>query len=102
MERKHLGNSLLGIIFIAVGIIYLLSNLGFFPEIWKNIITSWKSLIILVGVVSICKRNYVSGSILMLVGLCLLLPELSAVWGFSDSEATVQAICWSVLIIMKC
>ena len=100
MERKHLGNSLLGIIFIAVGVIYLLSNLGFFPEIWKNIIISWKSLIILLGVVGICKRNYVSGSILMLVGLCFLLPELSSVWGFSYSEATLHAISWPVLIIV--
>ena len=42
MERNHSKNFLLGIVFIAVGVVYLLSNLGLFPEAWKNIIISWQ------------------------------------------------------------
>ena len=99
MERNHSKNFLLGIVFIAVGIVYLLSNLGLFPEAWKNIIISWQSLIILWSAIAIYKHHYVSGLVLALIGICFLLPELSSVLEFSYSEATLGAISWPIIII---
>lgn len=99
MERNHSRNFLLGLVFIAVGVVYLFSNLGLFPEAWKNIIVSWQALILLWSAVVIYKHHYVSGLIMALIGIFFLLPELSPILGFSYSQATLQATFWPVIII---
>ncbi len=99
MERSNSRNFPLGIVFIAVGVIYLLTNLGLFPVAWKNIIISWQAIILLWSAVVIYKHHYVSGLIMALIGIFFLLPELSPILGFSYSQATLQATFWPVIVI---
>lgn len=99
MERSNSKNFVLGTVFIAVGVIYLLSNLGLFPEAWKSIIVSWQSLILLWSAIAIYKHHYVSGLVLAIIGIWFLMPELSPILGFSYSEATLHATFWPVIII---
>jgi len=99
MERSNSRNFLLGIVFIAVGVIYLLTNLGLFPEAWKNIIVSWQSIILLWSVVIIYKRHYATGIIMAFIGIWFLLPELSPILGFNCSEAMLHTTFWPVIII---
>ncbi|BCS85135.1 membrane protein [Prevotella herbatica] len=99
MERSNSKKFVLGTVFIAVGVIYLLSNLGLFPEAWKNVIVSWQSLILLWSAIAIYKHHYVSGLILAIIGIWFLMPELSPIMGFNYSEATLHATFWPVIII---
>ena len=83
-----------------IGIVYLLFNLGNLPPEWKDIVMSLQGLLVLLGVIGICKGNYVGGTILAGIGVCSLLPDLSAVMGFFYSAATLHSIMWPAIIIL--
>lgn len=100
MERNGFRSVITGAVIVLIGIVYLLFNLGILPPEWKGIIISWQGLLVLLGVIGICKGNYVGGTILAAVGVCFLLPDLSAVMGFFYSVATLHSIMWPAIIIL--
>lgn len=100
MERNGSRSVITGGVIVLIGVVYLLFNLGILPPEWKNIIISWQGLLILLGLIGICKGNFVGGTILAGVGVCFLLPDLSAVMGFFFSAATLHSIMWPAIIIL--
>jgi len=100
MERNGFRSVVTGGVIVLIGIVYLLFNLGILPPEWKDIVMSWQGLLVLLGVIGICKGNYVGGTILAGIGVCSLLPDLSAVMGFFYSAATLHSIMWPAIIIL--
>src|SRR5574344_437548 len=100
MERNSFRSVTTGGVIVLIGIVYLLFNLGILPPEWKDIVMSWQGLLVLLGVIGICKGNFVGGTILAGIGVCFLLPNLSTVLGFFYSTATLHSIMWPAIIIL--
>ncbi len=67
----------IGIVFIFIGAVLILSNLGFMPEILRHHIFSWQMILIAIGLFSIINnRNKTFGLIMITVGVFFLLPEI--------------------------
>ena len=99
MERNGLRSIVTGTIIVVVGIVYLLFNMGILPVEWKNTVISWQSLLILLGIIGICRRGYVGGILFIIVGAFSLLPNLSVLLGFSYSAVALHSMTWPALII---
>ncbi|MGE5683037.1 MAG: LiaF transmembrane domain-containing protein [Bacillota bacterium] len=68
----HDNRFLVGGIIIIIGILLLISNLGFLDAGLKNIIFSWPSLFILLGIISFLRMNFRSGIIFTSIGALFL------------------------------
>lgn len=100
MKKNGSKGIFVGGLIVVIGIVYLLFNVGVLPYEWKSIVLSWQSLLILLGVIGICRRNYVSGIILAAVGVVFLLPDFSSVLGFNYSAGTLHSMMWPAVIIL--
>ena len=65
-----------GLILILIGIVFLLFNFNLLPVQLKWVIISWPSLLIVIGLFKLFKRQYVSSIILFLVGTFFLIPRI--------------------------
>ena len=73
-KDKRLG---VGIIFIFVGAVLILSNIGIMPPVLKHYIFSWQMLLIVIGIFNlVSQKNNTLGLILITVGVFFLLPEI--------------------------
>ncbi len=66
-----------GLALIVIGILYLLENLNLIPGELGDIIISFPSLVLLVGLVSLYNsKNKLFGSIVTIIGVLLMLPKI--------------------------
>ncbi len=65
-----------GLVLILIGIVFLLFNFNLLPYQLKWVVISWPSLLILIGLFNLFKRQYVSSTILFLVGIFFLIPRI--------------------------
>ncbi len=66
---------------ILLGGVFLLFNLGIIPEMYRPILISWKTLLIVIGLwMLIVKREYTGGVILTAVGTFFLYPTLCSLF----------------------
>lgn len=74
-HRHHgLNGVLIAIIFIAIGFLLIGRNLGFIDYSLTRILISWQMLLIVLGIVTLLKRQYVGGAILLGIGLFFITP----------------------------
>jgi hypothetical protein len=85
---------------IAIGVVYLMFNLDILPQEWRPVVFSWRALLILIGVIGICNRHYISGLITMAAGIIFILPKLSGLLGFYYSASLLGSIVWPSIIIL--
>ncbi len=70
-----------GIVFIFIGAVLILSNLGILPQVLRHHIFSWQMILIAIGLFSVVNnRNKTFGLIMIIVGVFFLLP---GIFGFS-------------------
>lgn len=101
MEKKenfpsHAGLSgiiLTASLFIISGILLLARNLGWITHEVFDIVVSWHSLFIILGIYTMVRRHYLSGGILLLIGAYFMIGGLS--WLPENS----QAIVWPIALI---
>jgi putative Mn2+ efflux pump MntP len=55
MSNKQQGSIIAGLIFITIGILFLLNNLGFYIDIWYYLGRYWPVIFILIGLNQIFK-----------------------------------------------
>ena len=65
-----------GLVLILIGIVFLLFNFNLLPAQLKWVILSWPSLLIVIGVFKLFKKQFVSSVILFLVGIFFLVPKI--------------------------
>ncbi len=77
-KDKRLG---VGIIFIFIGAILILTNLGIMPSNLRHYIFSWQTILIVIGLFGVVNnRNKTFGLIMITMGVFFLLP---GIFGFS-------------------
>lgn len=75
-SRNVLGAIVLGGIFIAVGVLILLRNIGAIDSEIYRILLSWQMLLIVLGIWALCRRNIVAGVVTAGVGAFFMMPKL--------------------------
>lgn len=81
------GKILIALLFILSGILLFARNMGWVTYEVFNIIVSWHSLLIILGIYLIVRRHFISGIAFLLTGVYLLTGELS--WLPENSQAMV-------------
>ena len=86
-SKNTSGKALAGIAILLVGILFLMDNLNVLELPVKNYIFSWKTLLIVIGLVIIASRqNLTGGLFLMGLGITFWLP---AIFGYQFSLGQV-------------
>lgn len=101
MERKSnfssatwfSGKLLIASLFILSGVLLFARNVGWITDELFNIIVSWHSLLIILGIYSMIRRHFIGGIILVLIGVYFLIGGLS--WLPENS----QTIVWPLALI---
>ena len=102
MEEKRLfssnaslsGKILVAVLFILSGVLLLARNMGWMTSELFNVIVSWHSLLILLGIYALIRRHFVGGIVLLLVGTYFLIGGLT--WLPEDS----QKMIWPIALIV--
>ncbi|WP_291529749.1 LiaF transmembrane domain-containing protein [Bacteroides sp. UBA939] len=102
MEKKqesqsHAGLSakvLIAALFIISGILLFARNMAWISYELFDVIVSWHSLLIILGVYTMAHRHYISGIILVLIGAYFLIG------GLSYLPENSQAFVWPVALII--
>lgn len=98
-NRTEKSNGLIvGLIFIVVGVVLLLSNMSIITWQWKRVLISWQMLLIVIGLIQFARKNNIAGVILVLIGGFFILPRLSFVlpeW----IRYNITADLWPLLIV---
>lgn len=81
------GKLLIASIFILSGVLLFARNMGWITYELFDIIVSWHSLLIILGIYSMIRRHFISGAILLLIGIYFLIGGLS--WLPENSQAMV-------------
>lgn len=97
--------SIIGIIFISIGLILMGKNLGYINSYLFNILISWPMLLITLGIWFILNKNYFLGTILSATGTFFLIPRiidsgqewLSTYWPFSLIFTGVLLIVYLII-----
>ena len=88
------GKALIASLFIISGILLFARNVGWITYDLFSIVVSWHSLLIVLGIYTMTRRHYLSGSILTLIGVYFLVGGLS--WLPENSQTFV----WPVALIV--
>lgn len=87
------GKVLTAPLFILTGLLLFARNMGIITEEWFNMLVAWHSLFIITGIYSMIRRHYLSGDILLPIGLYLLGSR------FMPFPSNFQAILWPLVLI---
>jgi predicted membrane protein len=78
-RRNHpTGGIIIGLVMIFAGIILIFSNAGWIPYAVRRILLSWQMLLIVLGIVSLARKQTIQGVILLVIGVVFLLPRIGA------------------------
>lgn len=97
-RRKDRPSFIWPIILITVGVVFLLSNLGFLgDDVWENIWRFWPIIFIAIGIDSLLRRNEIAGPVFMVgLGIVFLLSSLRVIgWGTWD----ILWRLWPILLV---
>jgi predicted membrane protein len=95
MCKPNEGLPIMGILLVGLGLVFLLDRLHIIPNYWRNIIISWPSLLIFIGLINIFKSHArFPGFILILVGSAFLIPNII------DIPFEASQLIWPVVAIV--
>lgn len=70
------GKILIALLFILSGILLFARNMGWITSEVFDLIVSWHSLLILLGIYAMIRRHFIGGIILLLIGVYFLIGVL--------------------------
>ncbi|GAA6257993.1 DUF5668 domain-containing protein [Bacteroides sp. f07] len=85
--RGFSGKILIASLFIISGVLLFARNMGWITNEVFDIIVSWHSLLIIIGIYSMIRRHFIGGIVLLLIGVYFLIGGLS--WLPENSQAMV-------------
>ncbi|MGB3778880.1 MAG: DUF5668 domain-containing protein [Tunicatimonas sp.] len=86
---------IVGLIFLLLGLYFLLNNFDLIPFELPDYITSWQVFLILIGLLLLASRERQGGGIILIVvGLVFLLPEF-----FDVSVGEVVRQFWPLALV---
>lgn len=96
-----LGGAFFGGALIVVGLFMLGFGMGLIPMAWRSIFISWQMLLIVIGLIEMCKVHVVPSLTLIIVGMFFLVPRIMRVfpesWQASENFTTTY---WPMLLIV--
>lgn len=92
--RSFSGKILIASLFIISGMLLFTRNMGWITNEVFDIIMSWHSLLIIIGIYSMIRLHFIAGIILLLIGVYFLIGGLS--WLPENS----QTIVWPFALII--
>lgn len=95
-NNKNAKRAILGIIILVLGILLLMNNFNIFEFPVRHYILSWKTLLIVIGIVMLASGKKNTGGIVLIgLGIIFWLPSIF------EYQFTIKQIFWpSVLIII--
>lgn len=93
-HHRGSGKILVASLFILSGILLLARNMGWITYELFDMVVSWHSLLIVLGIYSMVHRHYIGGTILVLVGAYFLIGGLPCL------PANSQAMLWPLTLIL--
>ncbi|WP_321334437.1 LiaF domain-containing protein [uncultured Bacteroides sp.] len=99
-HRKH--TAFFAALLIISGLVFLGFNLGFMPLPFKTVLFSWPMFVLLIGVASLFRYHFWSGSCWFIVGTFFLIPRVLTVYPDFlplPAEGFVH-MYWPVLLIL--
>lgn len=94
MERRSSDKRLyFGVILIVLGVILILERLNLIPESMADLLISWQTLLIGIGVLSMIGGNRTAGTVLIVIGCTFLVPELITV------PHELRRIYWPLILV---
>ncbi|MDR1582012.1 MAG: cell wall-active antibiotics response protein [Prevotellaceae bacterium] len=94
---------IIGIILILLGSMLIVSNIGLAPQGFNKIIFSWQMLLIVIGTVSMLKRQIFHGLSMICVGIFFIVPKIAKVFPLVFSGIDIDnfvAVYWPALLIV--
>jgi predicted membrane protein len=94
MERRGSDKRLyFGVILIVLGVILILERLNLIPESLADMLISWQMLLVGFGVLSLIGGNRTAGTILIIIGVTFMIPELITV------PHELRRIYWPLILV---
>lgn len=93
IQPNHTGKFLIAVLLISAGILMFARNMGWIHGAIFDSIVSWQSLLIVLGLYFLTRRNYVAGVAVLLTGVYFLLGRLYCL------PANSREMVWPVALI---
>ncbi|MDR2040307.1 MAG: cell wall-active antibiotics response protein [Bacteroidales bacterium] len=91
-----------GIVLVMAGLLFLGINFGYISMHLKSVVFSWPMILIVIGLISLFKKNYTGGIVLLMVGGFFIMPRIinafPSVFRGLDAGNFV-GLYWPVLLI---
>jgi predicted membrane protein len=91
-----------GLLLIFTGLVFMGLNFGLIPMELKSVIFSIPALIILIGIINLFKRNFITGFIFILIGKFFIIPKIIEVYpnAFPGIDANFPHVYWPIFLIL--
>jgi predicted membrane protein len=86
------------LLLIAAGMLLLGFNTGNLPGVWRKFIFSWPMLLLVAGIVNVCRFRFISGTIIAVSGIFFLFSKAAGIYPDYLYEQFLSTF-WPVLII---
>ena len=93
-------NIVFALALVAAGALLLGFNTAYLPPVWKGFFFSWPMLLLAIGIVHVCKFQFLWGIILAAVGKFFLFTKVSAMFPGEVLYEQFASTYWPVLIIV--
>lgn len=88
------GRANLGLLFITVGIVFILNRLDLIPYEISHVIFSWQMLLIAIGSFNLINKKYTPAIILITLGTVFIIPELI------DIDYSIRRLFWPIALVV--
>ena len=103
-ERKMKSLSartVLGILLIIFGVLFIADNFELFHFRFHNIFFSWPFFLLIIGIILLINfKNNILGIILVVVGLIALMPRIFPFYGFPHFFRNIFFEFWPIILIV--
>ena len=94
--KTHSGRITFGIIFIVIGVVFLLANLDIdILGEWRRAVISWQMLCIIVGLAQLSKSKFMEGFLFLGIGVFFDLPRIPVI----DLPQNFMETWWPLIVI---
>ena len=93
-NNNNNGRANLGLLFITVGIVFILNRLDLIPDSISHIVFSWQMLLIAIGTFNLINKKYTPAIILITLGTIFMVPELI------DIDYSLRRLFWPIALVI--
>jgi predicted membrane protein len=101
-ENKSNRRFLFGVVLIIFGSFWILERLHIFPEALSDLIISWQSLLIVIGIIALINGSETTGWILILIGGFFMIPHMFEIpWELRRLTWPAMLVVLGVLLLLR-